>query len=183
VSYAGVSLPNISEIHKLGLENSTQHDNTCLTGPAVQIIGETKCFGKGKNCINLIKGANAPSGTYFVCQGGIHTCYPGGDFVLVFLVPDPDILPGTEVAQHLNQQTDGWTHFWWDPILLQVLLGVSLAGATATGATAIGLQQVQLSTTKHCHPTKSVRLTSSRSLAKPLGLVLIIAEKGEFVHF
>jgi hypothetical protein len=90
----------------------------------------------------LIKGANAPSGTYFVCQGGIHTCYPGGDFVLVFLVPDPDILPGTEVAQHLNQQTDGWTHFWWDPILLQVLLGVSLAGATATGATAIGLQQV-----------------------------------------
>jgi hypothetical protein len=93
-------------------------------------------------CINLIKGAKAPNGTYFACQGGIHTCYPGGDFVLVFLVPDPDILPGTEVAQHLNQQTDGWTHFWWDPILLQVLLGVSLAGATATGATAIGLQQV-----------------------------------------
>jgi hypothetical protein len=46
VSYAGVGLTNISEIHKLGLNNSTQHDNTCLMGPAVQIIGETKCFNK-----------------------------------------------------------------------------------------------------------------------------------------
>jgi hypothetical protein len=47
MSYAMVGLANISEIHKLGLDNSTQHDNTCLTGLAVQIIGETKCFGRG----------------------------------------------------------------------------------------------------------------------------------------
>jgi hypothetical protein len=53
VSYAGVDLTNISEIHELGLDNSTQNDNTCLTGPAIQIIGETECFGNKKNCINL----------------------------------------------------------------------------------------------------------------------------------
>jgi hypothetical protein len=143
VSYARVGLANISEICKLGLENSTQHDNTCLTGPAVQITGETKCFDKGKNYINVIKEAKAPNGTYFACQGGIHTCYPGEDCVLVFLVPDLDILPGTEVAQYLNQQTEGRTHFQQNPILLPVLLGVALAGAMATEATAIGLQQVQ----------------------------------------
>jgi hypothetical protein len=55
VSYAGVGLPNISEIHRLGLDNSTQHDNTCLTGMAVQINRETKCSGKGKSCTNLLK--------------------------------------------------------------------------------------------------------------------------------
>jgi hypothetical protein len=119
VSYAGVGLANISEIHRLGLDNSTQHDNTCLTGPAVQITGETKCFGKGKNCANLVKGAKAPNRTYFACQSGIHTCYAGGDCVLVFLVPDLDILPGTEVAQYLNQQTEGQTYFWQDPISSQ----------------------------------------------------------------
>jgi hypothetical protein len=130
VSYARVGLANISEIHKLGLDNSTQHDNTCLTGLAVQIIGETKCFGKGKNCINVIKGSKAPKGTYCACQGRIHTCYPGGDCVLVFLIPDLDILPGTEVAQYLNQQTDGQTpssfrYFWelpWQEQQLQGLL-------------------------------------------------------------
>jgi hypothetical protein len=143
VSYAGIGLANISEIQKMGLDNSTQHANTCLTGLAVQIIGKTKCFGKGKNCINLIKGAKAPNGTYFACQGGVHTCYPGGDCVLVFLVLDLDILPGTEVVQYLNLKTEGWTHFQQFPILLPVLLRVILAGATATGATAIGLQQVQ----------------------------------------
>jgi hypothetical protein len=42
VSYVRVGLTNISEIHELGLDNSTQNDNTCLTGPAIQIIGETK---------------------------------------------------------------------------------------------------------------------------------------------
>jgi hypothetical protein len=66
-----------------------------------------------------------------------------GGCALVFLVPDLDILPRTEVAQYLNQQVDSQTHFRQDPILLQVLLGVTLAGATATGATAICLQQVQ----------------------------------------
>jgi hypothetical protein len=40
VSYAGVGLTNTSEIHELGLDNSTQNDNTCLTGPVIQIIGE-----------------------------------------------------------------------------------------------------------------------------------------------
>jgi hypothetical protein len=65
------------------------------------------------------------------------------DCVLVFLVPDLDILLGTQVAQYLNQQTNGWTHFRWDPILLPVLLGIALTGATATGATVIGLLQVQ----------------------------------------
>jgi hypothetical protein len=51
----------------------------------------------------------------------------------------------------------------------------------ATGATAIGLQQVQhsqlseqiqgfkISTTEHCHPAKSVRLTSSCGFAKAPG--------------
>jgi hypothetical protein len=34
-----------------------------------------------------------------------------GDWALVFLVPDLDILPGTEVALYLNQQTDSWTRF------------------------------------------------------------------------
>jgi hypothetical protein len=87
-----VGLTNISEIHELGLDNSTQNDNTCLTGPAIQIIGETKCFGNKKNCTNLVKGAKAPNGTYFACQGRIHTC------ALVLLVLDVDILPGTEVA-------------------------------------------------------------------------------------
>jgi hypothetical protein len=48
-----VGLTNISEIHELGLDNSTQNDNTCLTAPAIQIIGETECFGNKKNCINL----------------------------------------------------------------------------------------------------------------------------------
>jgi hypothetical protein len=47
---------------------------------------------------------------------------------LVFLVPDLDILPGTEVAQYLNQQADGQTCFRRDPVLLPVLLGVVLAG-------------------------------------------------------
>jgi hypothetical protein len=96
VSYAGVGLTNISEIHELGQDNSTQNDNTCLTGPAVQIIGEMKCFGNKKNCTNLVKGAKAPNGTYFACQGGIHTCYPSGGgraCALVFLVLDLDILP------------------------------------------------------------------------------------------
>jgi hypothetical protein len=76
VSYAGVGLTNI---HELGLDNSTQNDNTRLTGPTVQVIGETECFGNGKNCTNLVKGAKAPNGTYFACQGGIHTCYQGRD--------------------------------------------------------------------------------------------------------
>jgi hypothetical protein len=61
MSYAGVDLAILSEIRKLGLDNSTQHDHPCLTGPAVQIIGETKCFGKGRGCINLIKGAKGPT--------------------------------------------------------------------------------------------------------------------------
>jgi hypothetical protein len=51
-----------------------------------------------------------PHRTYFACQNGIHTCYEGeGDwgggedgrernYALVFLVPDLDTLPGTEVA-------------------------------------------------------------------------------------
>jgi hypothetical protein len=38
----------MSKIHELGLDNSTQKDNTYLTGPAIQIIGETKCFGNKK---------------------------------------------------------------------------------------------------------------------------------------
>jgi hypothetical protein len=112
----------MSEIHELGLDNSTRDDNTCLTGPAIQIIGETECFGNRKNCTNLVKGAKAPNGTYFACQGRIHTCYPGvggGGCALVFFVPDLDILPGTEVARYLNQQADGQTHFRQDPILLQ----------------------------------------------------------------
>jgi hypothetical protein len=67
VSYAGVDLTNISEIHELGLDNSTQNDNTCLTGPAIQIIGETKFFGNKKNCTNLVKGTKVPNGTYFIC--------------------------------------------------------------------------------------------------------------------
>jgi hypothetical protein len=99
VSYARVGLTNISEIHELGLDNSTQNDNTCLTGPATQIIGETKCFGDKKNCTNLVKGAKAPNGTYFAYQRRIHTCYLGGGAcALVLLVPDLDILSGTEVA-------------------------------------------------------------------------------------
>jgi hypothetical protein len=98
VSYAGVGLTNISEIHELGLDNSTQNDDTCLTGPAIQIIGETKCFGNRKNCTNLKKGAKAPNGTYFACQGRIDTFYGvWGGCALVFLVLDLDILP-TEVA-------------------------------------------------------------------------------------
>jgi hypothetical protein len=72
VSYARVGLINMSEIHELGLDNTTQSNNTCLTGPATQIIGETKCFGNKKNCTNLVKGAKAPNGTHFACQGGIH---------------------------------------------------------------------------------------------------------------
>jgi hypothetical protein len=115
VSYAGVGLANISEIHELGLDNSTQNDNTCLTGPAIQIIGENKCFGNPKNCTNLVKRAKAPNGIYFACQGRSHTCWKGegiaGGCALVFLVPDLDILPGTEVAQYLNQQADGQTLF------------------------------------------------------------------------
>jgi hypothetical protein len=142
VSYAVVGLTNISEIHELGLNNSTQNDNTCLTGLAIQITGETKYFGNKKNCTNLIKGAKAPNGTYFACQGGIHTCW-GDACALVFLVPDLDILPGIEVARYLKQQADSQTHFRWDSILLPVFLGVTLAGGTATGATTIGLQQVQ----------------------------------------
>jgi hypothetical protein len=63
----------MSEIHELGLDNSTQNDNTCLIGPAVQITGETKCFGNPKNCTNVVKRAKASNGIYFVCQGGIHT--------------------------------------------------------------------------------------------------------------
>jgi hypothetical protein len=51
--------------------------------------------------------------------------------VLVFLVLDLDILPGTEVTQYPNN--------------LPVLVGVTLAEATAMGVTAIGLQQVQYS--------------------------------------
>jgi hypothetical protein len=138
----------MSGIHELGLDNTTQSNNTCLTGPATQIIGETKCFGNKKNCTNLVKGAKAPNGTHFACQGGIHNWYwVGGedrrDCALVFLVLDLDILPRTEVAQYLNQQADSQTHFWQDPNLLAVLLGVTLVGATAMGATAIGLQQVQ----------------------------------------
>jgi hypothetical protein len=98
VSYAGVGLTNVSEIHKLGLDNSTQNDNTCLTGPAIQIIGETKCFGDKRNCTNLVKGAKAPNETYFACQGRIHTCYlEGGCCALVFLVLDLDIFPGLKL--------------------------------------------------------------------------------------
>jgi hypothetical protein len=67
----------MSELPELGLDNSTQNDNTCLTGPAIQTSGETEYFGDKKNCTNLVKGAKAPNGTYFACQGGIHTCYPG----------------------------------------------------------------------------------------------------------
>jgi hypothetical protein len=48
VSYAGMGLTNISEIHELGLENSTQNNNTYLTGPAIQITGGTKCFSNKK---------------------------------------------------------------------------------------------------------------------------------------
>jgi hypothetical protein len=111
VSYASVGLTNMSEMHRLGMDNSTQPDSTCLTGPAVQIIGETKCSGKGKCCADLVKGAKAPNRTYFACQSRIHTCYLGGDCALVFLVQDLDILPGTEVAQYLNQQSDIQTCF------------------------------------------------------------------------
>jgi hypothetical protein len=96
----------MSEMHELGLDNSTQNDNTCLTGPAIQKTGETKCFGNKKNCTNLVKGAKAPNGTYIACQGRIYTWYlgvVGGDCALVFLVLDLDILPGTEVARYLNQ--------------------------------------------------------------------------------
>jgi hypothetical protein len=75
MSYAEEGLTNILEIHKLGLDNSTQHDNNYLMGPAVQIIKETKCFGKGKNCTNVVKGVKATNGTYFACQSGFHTCY------------------------------------------------------------------------------------------------------------
>jgi hypothetical protein len=195
VSYAGVGLTNISEIHRLSLGNSTQCDNTCLTGPAVQIIGETKCFGKGKST-NLVKGAKAPNGTYFACQSGIHTCYPGGDCALVFLVLDLDILPGTEIAQYLNQRTDGWTRFQWDPILLPVLLGVALAGATATGATAIGLQQVQYSQLSE-QIREDLRLVqqsivtlqnqfdslTAMVLQNPWGLDLITVEEGGICAF
>jgi hypothetical protein len=74
----GVGLTNMSKIHELGLDNSTQNDNTYLTGPAIQIIGETKCFGNKKNFTNLVKRAKVPNGTYLACQGGIHTCYLGG---------------------------------------------------------------------------------------------------------
>jgi hypothetical protein len=35
VSHAGVGLVNIFEIHELALDNSTQNENTCLTGPAI----------------------------------------------------------------------------------------------------------------------------------------------------
>jgi hypothetical protein len=35
----------------------------------------------------------------------------GAGCALVFLVPDLDILPGTEVARYLNQQSDGQTYF------------------------------------------------------------------------
>jgi hypothetical protein len=73
--------------------------------------------------------------------GGVQVS--GGACTLVFLVLDLDILPETKVARHLNQQADSQTRCWWDPILLPVLLGVTLAGAMATGATAIHLQQVQ----------------------------------------
>jgi hypothetical protein len=66
-----------------------------------------------------------------------------GGLCLVFLVLDLDIIPGTEVAEYLNQQADGQTCFQRDPILLPILLGVALAGATAMGAIAIGHQQVQ----------------------------------------
>jgi hypothetical protein len=113
VSYARVGLTNVSEVHELGLDNSTQNDDTCLTGPAIQVIGETKCFGNKKNCTNLVKGAKAPNGTYFACQGRIHTCYGGrgGACALVFLVPDLDIIPRTEIAQYLNQQADSQTCF------------------------------------------------------------------------
>jgi hypothetical protein len=98
-------------MHELGLDNSTQNDNTCLIGPAIQKIGETKCFGNKKNCTNLVKGVKAPNGIYFACQARIHTCYPRGQWgvggrgacALVFLVTDLDILPGTEVARYLNQ--------------------------------------------------------------------------------
>jgi hypothetical protein len=59
VSYAGVDLTNISKIHELGLDNSTQNDNTCLTGPVIQIFGETKYFGNKKNCTNLVKSSQS----------------------------------------------------------------------------------------------------------------------------
>jgi hypothetical protein len=36
----------------------------------------------------LVKGAKAPKGTYFACQSRIHTCYPGENCALVFLVLD-----------------------------------------------------------------------------------------------
>jgi hypothetical protein len=115
-----------------------------------------------------------------------------GNCDLVFLVPDL----GTEVAQYLNQQTEGRTCFWWDPILLPVLLGVALAGATATGATTIGLQQVQ-----HSHLSEQIHedlglvqwsivtlqnhLDSLATivLQNPWGLNLITAEKGGICAF
>jgi hypothetical protein len=84
VSYAGVGLTNISEIHKLGLDNWIP-----VSGPAIQIIGETKSFGNKKNCTNLVKGAKAPNGTYFAYQGRIHISLwgVGGGVVLGFLSP------------------------------------------------------------------------------------------------
>jgi hypothetical protein len=95
-----VGLTNISEIHELSLDNSTQNDNTCLTGPTVQITGETKCFGNKKNSTNLVKGAKAPNGTYFAVRVGFTpvTWGGGGACTLVFLVPDLDILFRIEVA-------------------------------------------------------------------------------------
>jgi hypothetical protein len=89
VSDARVGLTNMSEIHELGLDNSTQNDNICLTGAAIQIIGETECFGNKKTYTNLVKGAKAPNGTYFACQGGIHICYPIGGLCPGFLSPGP----------------------------------------------------------------------------------------------
>jgi hypothetical protein len=97
VSYVRVGLTNMSEIHELGLDNSIQNDNTCLTGPTVQLTRETECFGNGTNCTNLVKGTKAPNGTYFACQGGICTCYPGGSCALVFLILDLDIIQGLKL--------------------------------------------------------------------------------------
>jgi hypothetical protein len=52
-----------------------------------------------KQFTRLVKGAKAHDGTYFAYQRRIHTCYLGGGAcALVLLVPDLDILSGTEVA-------------------------------------------------------------------------------------
>jgi hypothetical protein len=120
----------MSEIHELGLDNSTQDDNTCLTGPAIQIIGETECFGNKKELYQSGKRSQSTK-CYLLCLSGqdSHLCVCGRACVLVFLVLDLDILPGTEVTQYPNN--------------LPVLVGVTLAEATAMGVTAIGLQQVQ----------------------------------------